>query len=672
MLLKSKFSTKDDYLRLVDELNNLDYHYHVLDRPLISDFEYDQLWHKLLALEKSHPDWISECSPTKRIGGETLSSFAKVQHKSPMLSLSNSYCQDEIREFELKLIRSLQCEGAIEFYVEPKYDGLAIELVYEYGHLKVAATRGDGFIGEDVTHNIKTIRSIPLRIDNLKTSPTFEIRGEVLMLKADFLKLNEDQEEGGQAVFANPRNAAAGTIRQLDPKIAALRPLHFFAYGLGICDGFKFESQEQVTLFLETCRIPIAPKELYGICLGADPVCHFYNQVQSQRTKLPFEIDGIVIKVNSLRLQEELGVVARSPRWATAAKYPPDRAETTIEEIVVQVGRTGALTPVALMTPVKVGGVTVSQATLHNQDEISRKDVRIGDHVWVQRAGDVIPEVVEVIFSKRPQRTVPFTLPDHCPVCKSKTHRPEGEAVSRCPNKKCPAALKESFKHFVSRRAMNIEKIGDRLVDDLVDVGLLGKYSDFYLLKKNALLELNRQGEKSVANIISSIERSRVTTLDRLIYALGIRFVGEQTAKTLSTHFKSVTDLSLATEDDLLKIPDIGPRVANSIIQSLKDQAFLSDALELETSHLKIELKSEIKGIQLQGKTFVITGSLPVSRDKAQGYITAHGGKVLSSVSSKLNFLVVGDDAGAKLEKAQGLNIPSLSWDDLLRMVEKG
>jgi DNA ligase (NAD+) len=663
--------TKVEYLNLVEEISNLDYYYYVLDRPLVSDYQYDLLWHKLVETEKIHPDWVSKNSPSSRIGGQALGSFIKVQHRSPMLSLSNSYSTDDIFEFEAKTKRALPEQPSIEFYVEPKYDGLAIELVYEYGQLTTASTRGDGIVGEDVTHNIRTIRSIPLKIKELSEVSLFEVRGEVLIFKSDFVKMNLQQEEAGLGVFANPRNAAAGTIRQLDPQIAARRPLRFFAYGLGVCSGFEFKTQSEIQQYLGKIGFPVANQELSQVCAEATAVVGFYQHILSLRPKLPFDIDGIVIKVNSLRLQSELGLVARSPRWATAAKYPPERAETVIEDIQVQVGRTGALTPVAIMKPVKVGGVTVSQATLHNQDEIDRKDIRIGDHVWIQRAGDVIPEVVEVIMAKRLSQTKPFQIPPHCPACGSKTVRPEGEAISRCQNKFCIASLKESLKHFVSRRALNAEKIGDRLVEELVDAGHLKRFSDFFLLTKETLLGLERKGDKSVANILESIEKSRETTLARLIYALGIRFVGEQTAKSLADRYPSIKSLSLATEDELLTIPDIGPRVAASVVKAFQDADLLNDAKELEEKHLRISSAQTIRGTRLQGKTFVITGTLPIPRGEAAAIIESHGGKTLSSVSSKLNYLIAGEEAGSKLEKAEKLQIPILDWGGLLKMLEE-
>lgn len=666
-----KINNSSEYKALVDLIVDLDHHYYVLDKPLKSDFEYDQLWSLLLKTETEHPDWILPHSPSHRVGGHALSAFTKVVHRTPMLSLSNSYSVEDIFEFEAKLQRELKSNDPISFYVEPKYDGLAMELVYEYGQLTLASTRGDGVTGEDVTANIKTIRCIPLSIEKLKEIPLFEVRGEVIIFKKDFLKMNEEQEEKGQDVFANARNAAAGTIRQLDSKVAAQRPLRFFAYGLGINEGPQVTTQLEIRESLKDFGFPVAPNDLTLLCPSAKEVAEFYDQVHRLRPQLAFDIDGVVIKVNSLALQNELGMLARSPRWATAAKYPPEQAESIIEDIIVQVGRTGALTPVALLKPTKVGGVTISQATLHNQDEIDRKDIRIGDHVWIQRAGDVIPEVVEVLFAKRPVHSKLFKIPSHCPICQSPALRPEGEAISRCSNKRCPAALKESFKHFVSRKALNIEKIGDRLVDDLANRGYLSRFSDFYRLTAEQLLTLERKGEKSVKNILESIEKSRQTTMSRLIFGLGIRFVGEQTAKSLAHQFKSIKKLGEASLEELLEIPDIGETVAAAIIEAFKDGEFKKDALELETLHLQLQTNGGSSGGALEGKSFVITGTLPRPRPEISEWIESNGGKVLGSVSSKLNYLVAGEEAGSKLEKARSLNIPIISWDELQELAKK-
>ena len=662
---------KNEYLKLVDEINKLDYHYHVLDKPLVTDFQYDQLWNQLVTLEKKYPQWLAKNSPTLRVGGETLEGFKKVPHKLPMLSLSNTYSIDEIVEFDKRTRKGLSNHiDDLEYYAEPKYDGLAIELVYENGFLVLASTRGDGLVGEDVTHNIKTVKSIPLYSKILKSYSVIEIRGEILINKTDFLRMNSSLEEQGLPVFANPRNAAAGTIRQLDPKITAKRPLRFYAYGLGFSEGCNIQSQIELNALLSEAGFIVASGELYCLSKLIERIGEFYKSIDKIRSKLPYDIDGIVIKVNSFRLQNELGLIARSPKWAVAAKYAPTQGKTLVKDIVIQVGRTGALTPVAIMEPVKVGGVTISQATLHNQDEIERKDIRIGDHVIIQRAGDVIPEIVEVILEKRPLNSKPFIFPDNCPSCNTKIERPAEEAISRCPNKKCPAALKELFKHFVSRKALNIEKIGDKIIEELTQAGLVQNFTDIYKLNKDDLLSLDRKGEKSVTNILESIEKSRHTTLARLIYGLGIRFVGEQTAKSLSVFFSSIEKMSKATLDDLVKIPDIGPRVAQSIVSAFEDEHFTAIAIELETQHLFFDSSSKKNSDKLTGKSFVITGTLPVSRETAKNIIESNGGKVLSSVSAKLNYLVVGDDAGSKLEKAQKLDVLILDWAQLLELID--
>lgn len=675
---KEKNIEKREYLELINLINKLDYYYYVLDKPLKSDFEYDQLLSKISNLEKKHPEWVSPESPSFRISGYATEAFKKITHRLPMLSLANSYSIDEIFEFENRIQKNLNITTPVEYFVEPKYDGLAMELIYEHGILTKAATRGDGYIGEDVTHNIKTISSVPLKIEELNSISIFEVRGEVVMYKNDFLKLNEKQEEEGQLIFANPRNAAAGTIRQLDPDVAAKRKLNFFAYGLGVCEGVSYQTQSEIHNKLSRLNFLVAPQGLYSVCKSIDDVIQFYKNIQVNRANLPFEIDGLVVKVNSLEKQSQLGTIARSPRWAIAAKFSPEQAETIIENIIVQVGRTGALTPVALMKPVKVGGVTITQATLHNQDEIDRKDIRIGDHVWIQRAGDVIPEVVSVITQKRPMNSVPYTIPNICPSCHTSSYKPAGEAVSRCTNKNCPSVLKESFKHFVSRRALNIEKIGDKLIETLVDRKIINKFSDIYKLNKDSLLSLERMGEKSISNIIESIERSRVTSLSRFIFALGIRHVGEQTAKILGSHYPDINSILKASKDELLNIPDIGPRVADSIVQTFKDPTFTEDVLELVNKHLVLKpisvsnLNTTLNiGNQLQGKSFVITGTLPIPREKAKYLIENHGGKILNSVSSKLNYLIIGDDPGSKLQKAHELGIPIVSWDEIQNLISK-
>lgn len=665
---------KAAYEKLKKQILEHDYNYYVLDKPTITDYEYDRLYAELVKMEKDNPDLDRTDSPTQRVGGKVLDAFKKANHRTPMISLANTYSPEEIRDFDTRVKKFLKTEKEIEYFCEPKFDGLAIELIYENGHFTRALTRGDGVTGEDVTENIKTIRSIPLKLKTSKPPELLEARGEVLIFKQDFLELNDFQQENGQQTFANPRNAAAGTVRQLDSKIAASRPLRFFAYAPGVIEGKTFSSQQEIEDYFFEIGLPVVQDfettALRKICKGPDEVIEYYHSVEKIRHQLPFDIDGIVVKVNSLRVQEDLGFVARNPRWAAAAKYKPEQAETTVENIVVQVGRTGALTPVAIMKPIRVGGVTVTNATLHNQEEVSRKDIRIGDTVTVQRAGDVIPEIVGVVISKRPKSAEPFIIPTKCPICSSKVVKLEGEVVTRCVNPLCPAIVKESLKHFVSRRAMNIDKVGDRLIEIFVDQGLIQSFSDFYKLKKEQILELERQGEKSAENIVGSIEKSKKTTLSRLIYALGIRFVGEQTAKALAEHFVTVENFLTATESDLLQIPDIGPKVAKSITEWLSKKPLIKEVQNLTKLGVTIEGPQRKTSGPLSGKSFLITGTLSVKRDDAKDFIEQNGGKILSSVSSKLNFLVVGDDPGSKLEKAQSLGVQVISWDDLQRMVQ--
>jgi DNA ligase (NAD+) len=649
-----------------------DYNYHVLDKPTISDFDYDQLFAELLQLELDEPQLDKKDSPTQRVGSAPLGAFEKVPHRLPMLSLSNSYSPEDIFDFDERVKKFLKQEAAVEYFAEPKFDGLSMELVYEQGLLTRAITRGDGSVGEDVTQNVKTIKSIPLKLQISKPPAILEVRGEVLMFKADFAKLNEAQQENGQQTFANPRNAAAGTIRQLDSKIANTRPLKFFAYALGAAEGVSFKDQRDIGNYFAKVGVPtvqtLYPK-LVRVCDSAEEAVKYYQFIEKERPKLPFDIDGIVIKANSLRTQDDLGLVARSPRWATAAKFKPEQARTMIENIVVQVGRTGALTPVAIMTPVKVGGVTVTNATLHNQEEIDRKDICIGDTVVIQRAGDVIPEIVEVVLAKRPKNSKHFTLPSKCPACGTKVEKLEGEVVTRCTNPLCIAIVKESLKHFVARRAMNLDKIGDRLIETLVDEKLVTKFSDLYRLKKEDLLALDRQGEKSAENILQSIQHSKQTTLARFIFGLGIRFVGEQTAKHVADHFVNLENFLMASEESLLVIPEIGPKVAKAMLAWLSNPKLVKDIQDMVSLGVVFQKPHRSATGSLSGKSFLITGTLPVKRDDAKDLIEKNGGKILGSVSSKLNYLVVGDDPGSKLEKAQGLGVAVISWDELQGMV---
>jgi DNA ligase (NAD+) len=663
---------KNRYEELKKVIAEHDYNYHVLDQPTISDYDYDQLYAELVRLEEAEPALDRTGSPTQRVGLTPLDFFEKIAHRKPMLSLSNSYSPEDILEFDERVKKFLKSEKDISYLAEPKFDGLSMELVYEDGVLQRAITRGDGSVGEDVTQNVKTIKSIPLKLSLAKPPALLEVRGEVLMFKADFAKLNDQQQENGLQTFANPRNAAAGTVRQLDSKIAGSRPLRFFAYALGEVSGVTFAKQEDITAYFAKAGIPTAGlshPDLVRVCKTAEDAVEYYHSIEKTRPKLPFDIDGVVIKVNDLVLQEDLGLVARSPRWATAAKFKPEQNQTVIESIQVQVGRTGALTPVAVMTPVRVGGVTVTNATLHNQEEIDRKDIRIGDTVIIQRAGDVIPEIVQVLVEKRPKNSKPFLLPSNCPACGSPVHKLEGEVVTRCTNPLCIAIVKESLKHFVARRAMNLDKIGDRLIESFVDQELVTKFSDFYRLKKEDILSLERQGEKSAENILNSIENSKSTTLARLIFGLGIRFVGEQTAKHVADHFQTVENFLKASEEDLLQIPEIGPKVAKAMMEWLENPQLVKEIRDLVKLGVEIQKPQRATSGTLAGKSFLITGTLPVKRDDAKDLIEKHGGKILGSVSSKLNFLVVGDDPGSKLEKAQGLGVTIITWDDLQEMV---
>lgn len=689
---KSKIRKKIDNLRL--RLHKHDYEYYVLDQPSIGDREYDALFEELSKLESENPDYLSQNSPTQRVSGGVRDGFSKKEHRTPMLSLQNSYEPEDIRAFYERLQKQLGTEESIELFCELKFDGLAMELIYEDSMLTGAVTRGDGLVGEDVLANIKTVREIPLQLNKSNIS-LFEIRGEVIMNKSAFVDLNEAQQEAGQNTFANPRNAAAGSIRQLDSSVTAKRKLGIFSYATGVVEGINYDLQSELPSILKDLGIRAMQvssfedlkknfsefdsltdkqkstriKQFTGkySCVVSSPeeAIGYYHIVNQIRKHLNYDIDGIVIKVNKLNLQEELGFIARSPRWANAAKFEPEQSETFIKDIVVQVGRTGALTPVAIMEPVLVGGVTVSNATLHNQDEIDRKDVRVGDKVIIQRAGDVIPEVVKVIAESRPKDSKAFLLPSNCPVCNSLAKKEEDEVVLRCVNPTCSARLKEGLKHFVSRKAMNVDKLGDKIIEQLVDSELVKSFSDIYHLKEEKLLELERQGQKSVDNLLSSIEKSKEVGLERLIFSLGIRFVGEQTAKSLAKHYGDIKNFIKAKEEELLDIDDIGPKVAGSIEEALSSKNFVLEIEALIKAGIKPKGPEKATSARFEGMTFVVTGTLPVGRNEVKKYIETNGGKVSGSVSKKTNYLVLGEDAGSKLTKAQDLGVPTLSWPEL-------
>jgi len=663
---KKPSSYKSEYEKLKVEIRKHDDLYYNSQDPVISDYEYDQLFAKLLEIEKNHPDLDISDSPSQKVSGVAVEQFQKVPHRKPMLSLANSYNAQDIIEFDERVKKFLRSEKAIEYFAELKLDGLSMELVYEDGQLVRAITRGDGLIGEDVTHNIKTIKSIPKKI---KHKDLLEVRGEVLIEKNDFAQMNQQNEENNLPTFANPRNAAAGTVRQLDSKVAASRPLKFFAYALGDSQNFNYSTQAEMETALQALGFPLIDRKLVTHSEDLDKIVEYYNVIEKKRHQLPFDIDGIVLKVNSFHLQDDLGMVARSPRWATAVKFQPEQGETVIENIIVQVGRTGALTPVAIMKPVKVGGVTITNATLHNQDEIDRKDICIGDAVIIQRAGDVIPEVVRVLVEKRPKAAKRFLIPDHCPVCQTKAVKEPEDAVARCPNPLCQAVVIETIKHFVSRRALNVEKVGDKLIEALVEKKLVDSFSDLYKLDAEKLSKLERQGEKSIENILKSIEKSKNTTVAKFIYGLGIRFVGEQTAKLLADHFLAVDKFMQASAPELETIPEIGPKVSQSILKWTADKRLQKEVQRLLDCGFIFQSSKRSTDGKLSGKSFLVTGTLPVKRDEAQELIETNGGKLLSSVSSKLSYLVVGDDPGSKVEKAQSLGVQMLTWDELLKML---
>lgn len=685
----------------VDELRDLirahDHSYYVLDRPTISDREYDLLYAELLKLESENPTLVTPDSPTQRVSGTPAEEFQKAPHRTPMLSLQNSYSIEDIDAFDERVRKELKDSAPklIEYFCEPKFDGLAIELIYENGKLARALTRGDGAIGEDVTQNVRTMRSVPLKLKTSKSPALIEVRGEIVMLKSDFQKLNEAQQDAGEVPFANPRNAAAGSIRQLDASVAAARPLRMFTYAPGVLEGVAPKSQHAFESLVAELGLPsvgVAPRDesfddfksrvlknlktgkvvsgLGRVAKGAAEARGYYEFIHSIRSELPFDIDGVVIKVDDFRLQEDLGFVSRSPRWATAAKFPPEQAETVVEKILVQVGRTGALTPVAVMKPVKVGGVTITNATLHNQSEIDRKDIRVGDTVIVQRAGDVIPEIVSVDLRKRPKSSKPYVISDECPACGETAIKPEGEVVLRCVNPGCPAILRESLKHFVARRAMNIDGLGDKQIDALVEAGLVTRPSDLYTLTAEKVLTLERQGERSAQNLIASIEASKKTDLSRLIFAMGIRFVGEATAKTLARFCGSLERFLDVTEEELLAAPDVGEKVAASILTALKGPYLKGELKRLVKNGVEVASANRAADSNaLGGKKFVITGTLPKDRDEVKDLIEANGGVVLSSVSKKTDYLLAGDEAGSKLQRAGELGVAIIDWDAFQKLL---
>ncbi|GAB7562867.1 NAD-dependent DNA ligase LigA [Methylobacillus methanolivorans] len=661
-------------------IQRYDYEYYVLDAPSVPDSEYDRVFRELKALEEAHPALITADSPTQRVGGAAMSGLLPVRHRIPMLSIETEtdITPQGAHNFDARVRKKLGLlpeDAAIEYAAELKFDGLALSLRYEHGQLVQAATRGDGEMGEDVTHNIRTIRQIPLQLHGAAPE-VLEVRGEVYMSRPDFERYNASQREQGKATLVNPRNGAAGSIRQLDPRLAAQRPLSFFAYGLGETKGWEVPpTHAQMLDALKDVGFPVCQERTVGV--GPESLAAFHQAVAAKRDQLTYDIDGVVYKVNRLDLQRELGFRSREPNWAVAHKFPAQEEMTVLEQIDVQVGRTGAITPVARLKPVFVGGVTVTNATLHNQDEIDRKDVRIGDTVVVRRAGDVIPEVVSVVTERRPANARPYILLDAighvCPICGSHAVRLPDEAAVRCTGGLfCPAQRKQAILHFASRRAMDIEGLGEKLVDQLVDSQLVTTLADIYRLDLDTLSELDRMAEKSAQNLLDALEHSKQTTLNRFIYALGIRNVGEATAKDLARYFGKLETLQAASAEALQQVPDVGPVVARSIAEFFAEphnREVISKLVEAGILWPESEGQPASSG-QLEGKTFVLTGTLPtMSRDDAKERIEAAGGKVSGSVSKKTSYVVAGSEAGSKLTKAQELGLTILDEAGLLSLL---
>ena len=646
--------------RLRAQIEQHNHRYYVLDDPSVSDAEYDQLFRELQALEAQHPELLTPDTPTLRVGGAPLKIFKEVRHRTPMLSLNNAFSEEEVRAFDARIREALGVDE-VEYAVELKFDGLAITLTYRDGVFVQGATRGDGSVGEDVTENLRTVRDIPLRLN--EPVAELEVRGEVLMFNRDFALLNEAQRARGEKEFVNPRNAAAGSLRQLDSRITAARRLSFFAYGMGHCAGIELPGEHHLQMALLQ-RLGVAVAHQRRLVRGVSGLLDYFADMGRMRAELPFAIDGVVYKVNDTALQQQLGYVSRAPRFAIAHKFPAEEASTTLLAIEIQVGRTGALTPVARLAPVFVGGVTVTNATLHNEDEIRRKDVRIGDVVIVRRAGDVIPEVARVVLERRPADAREFVMPDICPVCGSHVAKAEDEAVSRCTGGLfCPAQRKQALLHFASRRAVNIDGLGDKLVEQLVDANIVRTPADLYRLGLPDIIDLERMGEKSAVNLLAAIEHSKQTTLARFIFALGIRNVGETTAKDLAQHYGSLDKLLAADEADLLQVRDVGPVVAHSIrdfLQEIHNREVIEQLRACGVAWQEHQMRVAT-GLPLSGKTFVLTGTLPsLSRDEAKERLEALGAKVSGSVSKKTDYVLAGTEAGSKLDKARELGVAIL------------
>ncbi|WP_017434405.1 NAD-dependent DNA ligase LigA [Saccharococcus caldoxylosilyticus] len=643
-------------------LNKYNYEYYVLDRPSVPDAEYDRLMQELIALEEQYPEFKTKDSPSQRVGGQPLDAFQKVEHRIPMLSLANAFHEGDLRDFDRRVRQEVGDDVA--YVCELKIDGLAVSVRYENGYFVQGATRGDGVTGEDITENLKTIRSLPLR---LKEAVTLEARGEAYMPKASFERLNEQRKQRGEELFANPRNAAAGSLRQLDPKIAASRHLDLFVYSLANAEELGIDSHSAALDYLQTLGFKVNPERRR--CANIDEVIRFVSEWHEKRSHLPYDIDGIVIKVDSFEQQEQLGATAKSPRWAIAYKFPAEEVVTKLIGIELNVGRTGVVTPTAILEPVRVAGTTVQRATLHNEDFIREKDIRIGDSVVIKKAGDIIPEVVNVVFDRRTGEEVPFAMPTHCPECGSELVRLEGEVALRCINPKCPAQIREGLIHFVSRQAMNIEGLGEKVISQLFREGLIHDVADIYRLTKEQLINLERMGEKSATNLLAAIEASKQNSLERLLFGLGIRYVGAKAAKVLAEHFETMDRLQNATKEELMAIHEIGEKMADSIVAYFAKPEVKELLNELSAYGVNMEYKGPKTpkagdvDSYFAGKTVVLTGKLEsLSRNEAKEKIEQLGGKVTGSVSKNTDLVIAGADAGSKLAKAKQLNIEI--WDE--------
>ncbi|MGK9476474.1 NAD-dependent DNA ligase LigA [Melioribacter sp. OK-6-Me] len=661
----------------IEELRRLirehDYRYYVLAQPVISDYEYDRLYNELLELEKAYPELITPDSPTQRVGSDITNKFNPVVHRIPMLSLSNTYNEEELYDFNRRVKEGLPEGESVEYVCELKIDGVSVSIIYENGILLRAATRGDGTTGEEITNNVKTIRSLPLsintEIEGYKLNDV-EIRGEIYMELRDFEKINSERELNGEKTFANPRNLVAGTIKLLDPKEVAQRPLKIFVYYL-YSQNEELKEHFQNLKLLEKMGLPVNPN--YRLCRSIEDVITFCREWEEKRYTLPYEIDGAVIKVNSIRQQQMLGNIAKSPRWAVAFKFKPPQEKTKLKKIVWQVGRTGTLTPVAELEPVFLAGSTISRATLHNIEEIRRKDIREGDAVIIEKGGDVIPKVVEVDLSLRPENSVKVSLPDKCPVCNSKLFKPEGEVAIYCENPACPAQIKGRIAHFASRGAMDINGLGESLISLFVDLGYLKDVADIYSLKdkRDELIKIERLGEKSVDNLLKAIEESKKRNFDKVLFALGIRYVGAGAAQKLAEHFGTIDALINASQEEIESIEDIGPSVSNSIKRFFSDSKNLDILERLRRAGIQFKLEQKKLSNKLAGKSFVLTGTLSsMSRDKAKELIVANGGKVLSAISKNTDYLIAGEKAGSKIDKARKLGVKIINEDEFLNMLK--